>query len=103
MGFAVFSDGKLDYLVTAATAVFFSVLQTRIFIRGSAVETSFYWGFISEDKSFAGVLWFLIQMSGIFFIGVLPLLVILKKRIFPGPDGQQPVPAVLCFLFFAYA
>lgn len=99
MGFAVFSDGKLDYLVTAATAVFFSVLQTRIFIRGSAVETSFYWGFISEDKSFAGVLWFLIQMSGIFFIGVLPLLVILKKRIFRALTVSSLFPLFFAFCF----
>ena len=34
MGFAVFSDGKLDYLILAVTAVIFSVLQTKIFIWG---------------------------------------------------------------------
>lgn len=80
MGFAVFSDGKLDYLLTALVAVFFSVLQTKIFISGSAVKTSFYWGFISEDKSIPGVLWYLIQMSGIFFVGALVLFFFLKKR-----------------------
>ena len=41
MGFAVSSDGKLDYLLTAVVSVMFSVLQSRLFIRGSAVETSF--------------------------------------------------------------
>ena len=42
LGFAVFSDGKLDYLATAVTAVLFSVLQSKVFIRGSAVEAGFY-------------------------------------------------------------
>ena len=51
MGFAVCSDGKLDYLITAVTAVGFSVLQTRLFMNGSSVEAAFQWGFISEDKS----------------------------------------------------
>ena len=79
-GFALFSDGKLDYLITAVTAVAFSVLQTRIFIWGSAVDTTFYWGFLSEDKSLKGVLLYLLQMSGIYFLGALVLLIFLKKR-----------------------
>ena len=79
-GFALFSDGKLDYLITAVTAVVFSVLQTRIFIWGSAVDTTFYWGFLSEDKSLKGVLLYLLQMSGVYFLGALVLLIFLKKR-----------------------
>ena len=79
-GFAAFSDGKLDYLLTAVTAVIFAELQARIFIWGSAVNTSFYWGFLAENKSFTGVLWYLLQMSGIFFLGALVLLYFLKDR-----------------------
>ena len=81
MGYAVFSDGKLDYLFTAVVAILLSVLQSRIFIRGSAVETSFYWGFLAEDKSIAGVIWYLFQMSGIFFLGAAVLFFFLKKRV----------------------
>ena len=80
MGFAVFSDAKLDYLILAVTAVIFSVLQTKIFIWGNAVSPSFYWGFLSEDKTLTGVLWYLIQMSGIFFAGAVVLVILLKKR-----------------------
>lgn len=65
-GFAAFSDGKLDYLVTAIAAVVFAELQAKVFIWGDAVSTSFYWGFLAEDKSLHGVLWFLLQMSGVF-------------------------------------
>ena len=80
MGFAFFSDGKLDYLITAIMTVLLSFLQTKIFIRGSAVKASFYWGFILEDKSLKGVLWYLFQMSGFFFLGAAILFFWLKKR-----------------------
>lgn len=79
-GFAAFSDGKLDYLVTAAAAVIFAELQARLFIWGNVVETSFYWGFLAENKSLPGVLWYLLQMSGIFFLGALVLLYFLRDR-----------------------
>ncbi|MBU5479632.1 hypothetical protein [Blautia sp. MSJ-19] len=80
MGFAVFSDGKLDYLILAVTTVVFSVLQTKIFIWGNAVSPSFYWGFLAERKTLVGVLWYLLQMSGIFFIGAGVLLYFIKER-----------------------
>ena len=73
-------DGKLDYLVTAIAAVVFAELQAKVFIWGDAVSTSFYWGFLAEDKSLHGVLWFLLQMSGVFFLGALVLLYFLKDR-----------------------
>ena len=80
MGFAIFSDGKLDYLILAVTTVLFSVVQTKLFIWGNAVSPSFYWGFLSEDKSLSGVLWYLLQMSGIFFIGAVVLVFLMRKR-----------------------
>ena len=91
LGFAVFSDGKLDYLILAATSVIFSVLQTRIFIWGEAVSPSLYWGFLSDDKTLWGVLWYLTQMSGIFFVGAVVLVFLLKKR--------QQRAALISFLF----
>lgn len=91
MGFAVFSDGKLDYLILAVTAVIFSVLQTKIFIWGNAVSPSFYWGFLAENKSVTGVLSYLLQMSGIFFFGAVLLVVLMKER--------KHKAAMLSFLF----
>ena len=97
MGFAIFSDGKLDYLITAVTAVFFSVLQTKIFIWGSAVEAGFQWGFLAEDKSLIGVLWYLLEMSGIFFLGTAALVFFLRRR------SRRAVLAAFLFpLFFAF-
>lgn len=99
MGFAVCSDGKLDYLITAVTAVGFSVLQTRLFMKGSSVEAAFQWGFIAEDKSAAGVLWYLIQMSGIFFVGALVLFFFYKKRLQRAVLVSCLFPLVFAFCF----
>lgn len=99
MGFAVCSDGKLDYLITAVTAVVFSVLQTRLFMKGSSVEAAFQWGFIAEDKSAAGVLWYLIQMSGIFFTGALILFFFYKKRLQRAVLVSSLFPLVFAFCF----
>lgn len=99
MGFAVCSDGKLDYLITAVTAVVFSVLQTRLFMNGSSVEAAFQWGFISEDKSAGGVLWYLIQMSGIFFTGALILFFFYKKRLQRAVLVSCLFPLVFAFCF----
>ena len=99
MGFAVCSDGKLDYLITAVTAVGFSVLQTRLFMNGSSVEAAFQWGFISEDKSAGGVLWYLIQMSGIFFTGALILFFFYNKRLQRAVLVSCLFPLVFAFCF----
>lgn len=99
MGFAVCSDGKLDYLITAVTAVVFSILQTRLFMKGSSVEAAFQWGFIAEDKSAAGVLWYLIQMSGIFFVGALILFFFYKKRLQRAVLVSCLFPLVFAFSF----
>lgn len=80
MGFAVFSDGKLDYAVSASVAVLLSWIQTKIFMTGQNMSVSVYWGFLAEDKTFLGVLWYFFRMSGIFFIGAVILLLFLKRR-----------------------
>ena len=99
MGFAVCSDGKLDYLITAVTAVGFSVLQTRLFIIGSSVVAAFPGVFISEYKSAGGVLWYLIQMSGIFFTGALILFFFYKKRLQRAVLVSCLFPLVFAFCF----
>lgn len=80
MGFAIFSDGKLDYLITALVTVFFSFLQTKIFIRGSAMGFQLYLGFLAEEKTPWGVVKYLFWMGGIFFLGLLGLVVFLRRK-----------------------
>lgn len=79
-GFAVFSDGKLDYAIMAVVTIFFSFLQTKIFMSGSAMSTQIYLGFLAEDKTLWGVIKYLFWMSGVFFLGLVVLAVFLKRR-----------------------
>lgn len=79
-GFAVFSDGKLDYALMAGVTIFFSFLQTKIFISGSAMSPQIYLGFLAEDKTLWGVIKYLFWMSGVFFLGLVVLAVFLKRR-----------------------
>ena len=79
-GFAVFSDGKLDYLIMAAVTIFFSYLQTKIFISGSAMSPQIYLGFLAEDKTVWGVVKYLFWMSGVFFLGLLVPVWFMRRR-----------------------
>lgn len=80
MGFGIFSDGKLDYAVTAAAAVFFSLLQSRIFIRGQAMSPKLQFGFLAEEKTLWGVIVYLFLMSGVFFLGLGVLAVFCDRK-----------------------
>lgn len=79
-GMAVFSDGKLDYAICAALAVFFSEIQSKLFVSGSVMSPSFYWGFLAENKSLVGVIGYLAEISGFFFVGLVVTVVFLKRK-----------------------
>lgn len=96
LGFAAFSDGKLDYGIMAAVTVFFSVLQSKIFVRGSVMSPAILWGFLAEDKSLPGVLWYLIQISGFFVVGFAVLVFRMRRR------ERVMVLSFLFPLFFAF-
>lgn len=96
LGFSVFSDGKLDYGIMAFVAVVISFLQSRIFIRGEAMKPAFYWGFLAENKNPVGVLWYLVQISGFFVIGLWVLAYRMERR-------QRTILLSFLFpLFFAF-
>ena len=80
MGFGIISDGKLDYAVTAAAAVFFSLLQSRIFIRGQAMSPKLQFGFLAEEKTLWGVIVYLFLMSGVFFLGLGVLAIFCDRK-----------------------
>lgn len=80
LGFAVFSDGKLDYGIMAFVAVVISLLQSKIFIHGEAMKPVFYWGFLAENKTFLGVVWYLVQISGFFVVGLWFLAYRMQKK-----------------------
>lgn len=96
-GLAVFSDGKLDYMICAGLAVLFSELQSKIFVSGSVMSPSFYWGFLADNKSISGVLWYLVEISGFFFVGMIVAAVFLKRSQRAVPMGCL-LPVVFAFL-----
>mgnify|MGYP004640111311 FL=1 len=98
MGFAVFSDGKLDYLILAVVTVLLSEFQSKVFVNGSVVSPSIYWGFLAEDKSIAGVIAYLFEISGIVFLGVFLLCFFLKRREWAAAVSML-FPVCFAFLF----
>ena len=95
-GMAVFSDGKADYVILAVVSILFSWIEAHIFIFGSAVSPSFYWGFLSESKTVPGVLLFLVQITGVSVFGLIPAAFFMKRR-------ERTASLVFLFpLFFAF-
>ena len=62
---AAVSDYRLDYLITALIALGLSLLQSALFVEGSAVSPSYYFGFLAENKTLWGVVLFVIELTGI--------------------------------------
>lgn len=82
LGFAVFAKHKLNFAIMASVTLILTLLQTHFFTE-SGIGAKFLFGFIADDKSLGGVIIYLLQLSGIFFIGIAISLFILKgsKRI----------------------
>lgn len=64
---AIVSDRRLELLITAVIAVILSVIQSKVFISGSAIETKFLFGFIAENPTFFGSLDYINRLTGILF------------------------------------
>ncbi|MCB5386441.1 hypothetical protein LIQ05_05370 [Blautia glucerasea] len=96
-GFAVFSDGKLDYLIVAVVTILFSEIQSKMFVSGSVVTPSIYLGFLAEEKTLSGVAWYLFEISGLVFLGVL-VLVFFMKRMERAAAVSMLFPAIFAFL-----
>lgn len=61
---AAVSDHRLDFLVTGVIAAALALVQSAAFIDGSAVSTSFYYGFIAENRTLFGVLNYIFRLTG---------------------------------------
>lgn len=86
---AAVSDRRLDYLITAGVALVLSLLESRLFVDGSAVSPGYYFGFLAENKTLFGVLDYMWQLWGI-------LLVFLAGYLLFG----RGVKRYLVFVFF---
>ncbi|MGN0164649.1 MAG: hypothetical protein ACI39R_00560 [Lachnospiraceae bacterium] len=69
---AFITDRRLEYLVTALIAVFFSSLETWFFIDGSVVEFRWEPGFLAEVKTFFGTIDYLNIL-----LGILPFVLLM--------------------------
>lgn len=73
---AAVSEFRLDYLITAVTALVLSLCESKLFIVGSAVSPKYQFGFIADNKTFFGALDYMWQLWGILllFLGAYLLL-----------------------------
>ncbi len=65
---ALASNHRLDYLITAIIAVCLSVLQSTLFVDGSAVSPTFYLGFLADNQTFWGVIEFMLELWGVLIV-----------------------------------
>jgi hypothetical protein len=96
-GFALFSDGKLDYAVMAGITILLSEIQSKIFMTESSIGFSVYIGLLAEDTSAMGILWYLLQISGVFFVGLV-FLALFVKRLQRSAMAAFLLPLVFSFL-----
>ncbi|MCH5274098.1 MAG: hypothetical protein J1E35_10520 [Lachnospiraceae bacterium] len=62
---AAVSEYRLDYLITAATALILSLLESALFVNGSAVSPSYFFGFLADNKTLFGAADYMWQLWGI--------------------------------------
>lgn len=67
---AAVSDHRLDYLITAGTALVLSLCESKLFIVGSAVSPKYQFGFLADNKTFFGALDYMWQLWGILILFV---------------------------------
>mgnify|MGYP000851670580 CR=1 FL=1 len=96
--YALISDNRFYLLSGAALGLLYANVQSRIFNDGTLLPHNiFYFGFISEDKSPAGILTYILELTGI----LLPLLII----VFMAYKGLRlwiavsSLPFIFSFLF----
>ena len=73
---AAVSDYRLDYLITAVTALVLSLCESKLFIVGSAVSPKYQFGFLAANKTLFGSIDYMWQLWGILllFVGAYLLL-----------------------------
>lgn len=69
---AIMSSRRLEYAIVALLTLLFSFLQSNFFIKGSAVKTEFFFGFIAENKTLFGVASYLERL-----LGILPIVLLI--------------------------
>lgn len=98
-GFAIFSNHKLDYLVTAVITVILALIQTHFFMDSSVgqnISAKYCFGFLADELTMRGVIIYMLKLSGMFFIGVLLFLLLFRWK-FKAMIFAFLLPAVFAF------
>lgn len=69
---AAASDNRLEFVITAGIAGALAFLQSKVFIEGSVFSTSYFYGFLSENRTLFSSIDYINKL-----LGVLPLLLII--------------------------
>lgn len=93
---AVLSARRLEFLIVAVITMTLSLLQTSFFIKGSAVHTQFFFGFIAENRTLFGVASYLERL-----LGILPF-VLLAAFLLEKSVGKYLLIAFTAPLIFAF-
>ena len=75
---ALCSSNRFDYLITAVIAVAMSMVESSVFIDGSAVSLKYYYGFIVPNRTFWGVSQYMFELWGMLLILVVVYAVLGK-------------------------
>lgn len=67
---AAVSDRRLDYLITAGTALVLSLAESALFVDGAAVSPSYFFGFLAENKTLFGAVDYMWQLWGVLLLFV---------------------------------
>ncbi len=65
------SDRRIEFAMTASITVILSLLSTKFFISGSAVELKYQFGFLADQPTIFGVIRYLALLCGILPVAVL--------------------------------
>ncbi len=71
---AAVSDYRLDYLITAVTALVLSMLESKLFITGSAVSVQYFFGFLADNRTLFGVMDYMWRLWGILLLFIAAYL-----------------------------
>lgn len=77
---AIPSLHKLEYAITAITAIVLSYLQASFFTDKSPISLIFEPGYLIDDLSFSGICFFMITLFGVSFFLVIFALIKFKKN-----------------------
>lgn len=62
---AAVSDYRLDYLITAGIALVLYFCQSALFVDDSVVSPAYFFGFLADNKTFWGVLVYIVELTGL--------------------------------------